>query len=245
MAVAFRGGSANSAVNGGNVAFNLTTLSGSPSSSSIADGDFIVMAYVLSTTSDKGMSQTGPSLTEQLELYANGSVADTNFAVYTGFWHTGDSTTLTAIGDGVNASATSAAVFVFSGVDPTTPLDVAIQTATGTGTALPNAPAVTPVTAGAYIVEAVGAAGAAVSALTNPGDLSSAANKYRTSFVGDTTDSVIAIGVKEDWASGAFDPAAFTAGGSNAAGDSWAAATLVLRPAAAPTSTPKTSFYMY
>jgi hypothetical protein len=66
---------------------------------------------------------------------------------------------------------------------------------------------------------------------TNPGDLSSTTDHFQTFNGADTNDATIGVGLKTNWVSGAFDPAAF--GGGTGSG-SWAAVTMALRPAPAP-----------
>ena len=134
-------------------------------------------------------------------------------------------TTTTFGPTGNNADAGAMAVYVFRGVDSGTPLDVAAVTATGTATGRPNGASITPSTSGAIVVVA-GGASAGTGATFTTSDLSA----FRTATSADTQDAMIGVG-NYVWSSGAFDPAAWTGGTTNAA-DSWAAITLALRPAA-------------
>lgn len=116
---------------------------------------------------------------------------------------------------------------VFSGVDTTTPQDVAAAYATGINGGRPDPAAVTPSTPGAWIV-VVG--NAAVSSGSESTFTSSDLTNFLTSTGTDNTASMIGAGYYSSWTSGAFNPAAWT-GGTTALSASWVATTLVLRPA--------------
>lgn len=121
-------------------------------------------------------------------------------------------------------------IHVFSGVDATTPMDVAAVYALASSVAnpKPNPPAITPTTAGAWIVAIGHAATSSAPATFGSSDLSG----FLSSYGDDSTDSEVGGGYYSSWTSGAFDPAAFTGGGGSAsANQSWAATTLALRPA--------------
>ena len=121
-------------------------------------------------------------------------------------------------------------VHVFRNVDAATPLDVAAVPASGTGTGRPDPAAITPSTAGAWIVAFYASASASGSAYTAPTD-------FATDWLGgtqaDTVDCMQGGGYYTGWTSGAYNPAAITAGGTTGAGDSWTAMTIALRPAGA------------
>jgi hypothetical protein len=137
-------------------------------------------------------------------------------------------TSITIPSTGNIADGQSRRVLVFRGVDPTTPLDVAAVSATGTGTTRFNAAAITPTTAGAFIVVfGGGAASASTTALGTPSGLSGWA-AYNGA---DTNDGSAGGGYYDGWTSGSYDPAAPTTGGSVNAANSWAAWTIALRPA--------------
>jgi len=123
-------------------------------------------------------------------------------------------------------------VHVFRGVDTTTPFDGVIPTtATQTGAVGPDAPSITPTTAGAWICAAGGGAGTSagnLTALTNPTNMSTTTNHF---CAGTNTRAEVALALKTDWASGAFNPNAF-GGGGTASGNGLSAATFVLKPAA-------------
>lgn len=131
------------------------------------------------------------------------------------------------------SSRGASVIHVLRGVDTTTPIDVASTTAGGANAngVNPNPPSITPTTAGAWIY-CVGsvASSTPVAAITNSPDLSSTTNHFKGALATSTVGA-IGAGLKEDWASGAFDAAAFAGGAPNSTG-SWAAASVALRPAA-------------
>lgn len=139
-------------------------------------------------------------------------------------------TSFTLPSTGNTADAQRYTVQVFRSLDPTTQLDVAAVSATGSGTGRPNPGAITPATTGAYIlICAAGGAGTGA-AYTAPANYTT---NFLTGTTADTNDVMIGSGYRA-WAGGAEDPAAYTGGTTNAT-DSWAAYTIALRPAPATT----------
>lgn len=190
---------------------------------SLQDGDLIVVGYAIGAIANINVAVT-TGYTEETDLYANGTQYDANLGVFTKFMGPTPDTTVTL---GAMASANNsgvATIRAYRGVDPTTPLDVAIQTATGTGTGLPDPPSATPVTSGA-LAYVIGAQAAALMANLASSDLSD----FATDWQSDSQDVGIGVG-HISWSGGAIDPAVFTGGSTNAS-NSWAAATMVLRPA--------------
>jgi hypothetical protein len=171
-------------------------------------------------------------------LYSNGTSFDANVAIFTGFWNTGEATTLTLLGSGSLSDAGACSVIVFT---TDTALSATVTTATGTGTGRPTPPAVTPTVAGSWIVCCGGASAGSGAVFTNPGDLSVTTNQYRSSVNSDTNDAMSGIGIKTDWASGTFTPSQWTGGTTNAA-DAWAAGTVVLAPV---TATPRSQGFIF
>jgi hypothetical protein len=224
--------------NGGNVTLTFTGASGlinaAGAQAALQQGDVVVCVYAASGTADLAMSTSSTGWTELAEAYANGTV-DTNLAVYYKVMGATPDTGFVAVGPTGNNNATIATAFAFRGVDSSV-LDIAFSghSATGTTSTRPNAPAITPVTAGAWIFVAGAGSTAAVAgaAFTNPGDLSAATNHFRSGNHAETNDCAIGAGIKTDWASGAFDAAAWTGGAANADA-SWAAMVLALKPQAA------------
>lgn len=119
-------------------------------------------------------------------------------------------------------------ILVFRNVSASTPMDVTPTTATGTATKAANPPAITPITAGSFVV-AFGSAGA--DAKFNAGYTSSDLTNF-TTINSDQTGSYDGCigGGYATWTSGAFDPAVFGGHGAYSPA-SWCGATIALRPA--------------
>jgi hypothetical protein len=199
----------------------------------VAAGDFVIVAYGTSVGVDQDISMATAGYTEVADLYANAGAADANLGVFRKFLTVPLDTAAaptTVTGSSVSNIATA---FVFRGVNSVSPLDTTVATATGTGSSLPDPGAVTPVTPGAWIVvigegSHPGTVGGV--AYTLPADLSATTNHWRSGAAdGETNNVILGVGLKTDWASGAFDPAVWT-GGTTGVNDGWAAVTLVLKP---------------
>jgi hypothetical protein len=141
-------------------------------------------------------------------------------------------TTITIPSSGNARNAQRWAIHVFRDVDSTTPWDVTSTTASGTATGRPNPPSINPSTAGAWVLWLGSSAAGTGSAYTAPTDF--AADWLGGTQV-DTADCMNGFGYYTGWTTGAYDPAAITAGGTTNAADSWVAKTSVLRPKAAVT----------
>ena len=130
-------------------------------------------------------------------------------------------------GTGSLSDAGRYTVHVFRGVDAATPQDVAAVTGGAIDSSAVNPGAITPVTAGAWIYAAGGAASGTGSTMT-----SSNLTDFRAGSTADTNDASIGAGYGVWSGSGAFDPAAYgnIPGGTTA--NSWTSVTMALRPAA-------------
>ncbi len=236
MAISFVGSlPAVGANNGGNVTLTFSNLvDAAGAAATLLQNDVVVCAYASSGTADAAMSTSSSGWTEvSPEAYANGTI-DTNLAVYYKVMGVSPDTSFVAVGPGGASNGTMGVAMAFRGVDAAV-LDVAVPTpAAGTATSVPNAPAITPATSGAWPV-VIGAGAAAAGATFGHTDLSSTTNHFRTGNHAETNDIAIGIGIKTDWASGAFDPAVWTGGNANAS-NSWAAFSLALKPGATPTT---------
>lgn len=135
-------------------------------------------------------------------------------------------TAVTIPGTGNNAFGEAYSIQVFRGVSTSTPMDVTSVSAGATGTGRPDPAAITPVTAGAWVVICGGGAAGTGANYTAPAN-------YTTNFLtangADTTDAMVGSGYWTGWTSGAENPAAYT-GGTTGATDSWASYTLAIRP---------------
>lgn len=210
-----------------NVALN-SGLTGGIASAAAA-GDLVVVVFVTGSTANRALAITDPSAVDYTlidsELYANGSTYDTNLrAAYKFMPGTPDASV--NIGPSGNAADGAAyAIHVWRGVDTSNPFDVAPVAATGTGTGRPNAGAVRRNARGSVVLVAGGGA-AATGAVFTASELSG----FVTANGADTNDGTVGLGYY-DGPVRLFDPAAWTGGSTNAA-NSWAALSLVLRPAA-------------
>lgn len=240
MAISFVGSrntSSSGSSNGGNVTLTFTGPGGlldtSGAQATLLENDLVVVTVVLTSNVDNAVTTSSSGWTQLSEIYSNGSTEDTNLAVFYKVMGAVPDTSFVAVGNGLGNSVTIGTVFAFRNVDTTTPFDVASTTATGTATTVANPAAITPSTAGSWIIIAGGGACPTASVYTVPADLSSTTNHFRSVVQADIWDGVVGMGIKTDWTSGAFDCGVF-GGGNEAASGSWAAITMALRPATFP-----------
>jgi hypothetical protein len=149
-------------------------------------------------------------------------------------------TSLTIPSSGNARNAQRWIVHVFRGVDGSTPIDVTPQYATGTATGRPDPAAITPATAGAWICAFYASAAAVGTAYTAPTDF---ATDWLGNTTADTADVMTGGGYYTGWASGSYNPAAISAGGTTGANDSWTATTIALRPAPQTLTQAEAAFY--
>lgn len=206
----------------------LDTGGGTPTTVNL---DFAIGIWACHCNGGDQVLATPSGWTKRQDLYINNGL-DTNFGVYHKFLDGVESSvTFDNSHAGAGNSAIAGGVHVFRGVDTTTPFDVADTTASGTGTGHPDPSAITPSTAGSWIVVAAGAGKVTeVGGFTLPGDLSATTNHFRSTFGNGTNDAIAGMGIKTNWSSGAFDPGAW-AGDSTHAANSWQAVTMALRSA--------------
>lgn len=227
MAIGFRGAVTAQGTTA-NLTLNLTALTGGSGSAALADDVVLVWGgRAASVNDDVSMSTAG--YTELADLYAN-DTADINAGLFRKVMGgTPDTSAVIAV-NGTSVNGAFALAMVFSGVDITTPEDVAATTNTGINGNLADPPSNTPSTAGAWPVTFYAGAtdGTAPTGPTAPGDITNFVSITATG--GSTRRGQGGSGTKTDWTSGAFDPSAWS-GTTNAANDSWAAAHAVLRPA--------------
>jgi hypothetical protein len=235
MAISFVGSyaSTHNAISAQTVAFSNLRDASNNAPTVLAD-DLVVVAYAhaMATTNTRTLAQCTPSgyTNAHPSLITSNDSNAVAFAVsYKKMPGTPD-TNVSIPAAAATTNGVAYAIFVFRDVDPTTPLDVTTTVASAGNTGKANAPQITPATPGAWIVAAGGAAVAAGAVFTNPGGLSATTNHFRSATITTTTnDANVCMGIKTDWASGAFDPTVF--GGSTTTNTgSWGAASLVLRP---------------
>lgn len=197
----------------------LTGATGIPA----AIGDTVIVIPAIGSNADRDMIITS-GYTELADHYVNGTTYDANIGAFLKQLSAAD-TTVTFGSSGSANDAQGGVLLLFRGVDPTTPLDVALVPGGGTGTGKPDPEPITPVTVGA-----VGVFGGAQAAATAVNLTSSDLTAFRQVIQADTNDIAIGAGFIEWSGSGAINPAAFGGGSSNAA-NSWATVSFALRPA--------------
>lgn len=240
MAIAFVGGTTatKAGATSGNTTIALNSGLTGGSRASVQAGDLVIAVFATGAAADRTLAITDGTTGYTLigsELYANGTTYDTNLRVAYKFMGSTPDTSTTFGPTGNAQDAGAMCVYVFSGVDSGTPLDVAATTATGTGTGRPNGASILPTTTGAYVVVAGGGAAGTGAVYTQSGTELSG---FKSATSVDTNDAMMGIGYFA-WTSGTFDPVVWTGGTTNAA-DSWAAVTVALRPSA-PTNYPLTA----
>ena len=228
MALLYVGGSSGGGT-GSTYSVSLTSLTGGAASAPIA-GDLVVVVTGFSQISDGNPGVTAPSgYTELADLYANDN-ADANLSVNYKIQTATPDTSVTVTGPNSTAYGGGTVVHVWRGANSTTPIDVTITTATGTNASRPNAPSITPVTVGAVVLACgFGTGGTSQTTMTTPSGMT---NGISYKHDGATYDGVVSV-ASVAWTSGAYDPAAWT-GGTTSTADSWAAASVAIRPYIAP-----------
>jgi len=212
-----------------NLTLDLTALTGGSGSAALA-GDVVYVYGGRAATVDDNVSMSTAGYTELADQRAN-DTADANAGLFRKVMGGTPDTSAVIVVNGTATNGAFALAMVFSGVDNTTPEDVATTVGSGTNGNLANPPSNTPSTAGAWPVTFYAGAteGTSPTGPTAPGDITNFVSV--TNAGGTSRRGQGGAGTKTDWTSGAFDPAAWS-GTTNAATDSWVAAHAVLRPAA-------------
>lgn len=225
MAISYVGGIV--AAVAGSTSDTVISLSGTltgGSDSSPSAGDLVVVTIAVGHTGDA--VTTDIITADYTELTALTADDTRDIRLMTGYKFMGGTpdTDVTISGSDVTTAAMAYTVQVFRGVDISTPMDVAVVTATGLSLGRPDPDAITPVTDGAWIVVCTGAT-TTTSATFTYSDMTNVLSVYSN----DTDDVIIGSGYNDTWTSGAFDPVASSTG-SISVNDCWAAYTLALRP---------------
>lgn len=227
MAISYVGGKGAGTAGQGGGSISLTTGLTGGSGGAPIEGDLVVVTVSVGTAARAPTIaiSTPSGYTALTARRTTATTYDTNVQTCYKVMGSTPDTAVTIPASGNNADGIAYTIQVFRGVDPTTPMDTTATYATGSGTnSNPNPAAITPVTAGAWIV-CCGGGAAATGAVYTAG--------YLTNFLTyngpDTNDGTVGSGYYTGWTSGAYDPAAFGGGNANAA-NSWGATTLALRP---------------
>lgn len=208
----------------------------SGSTPAVLQDDLVVAAWGLAGHPDQSMVPTTTGYTAIAENFVGPSGFPLNGWAGCKFMGSSPDSSLVLPAFGNSTTTSAGAIFVFRGVDPSTPLDgvsvaIAVPGAVPANTAKPNPGAVTPTSAsGAWpIVVGFGAGPSSTAAYTNPGDLDAGTNSFRSIGIADNNTIHLGMGFKDDWTSGSFDPSTFTGGPTDAANMNWLAFTFVLR----------------
>jgi hypothetical protein len=231
MAIEFVGGntSGKAGATSGNTTIALNGSLTGGIASAVAAGDLVIAAFATGSAADRTLAITDGTSNYTLinsELAASDTEITNLRVAYKFMGGTPDAST-TFGPTGNNADAGAMAVYVFRGVDSSTPLDVAAVPATGTNTSRPNPAGITPTTAGAFIV--------CVGAGAHDGGVDTFSSSDLTDFLtvggtDDTNDITLGIGHIDNWSSGEFNAAAWTHTQADSANYSWAAMSIALRP---------------
>lgn len=232
MALSFRGGNVGNAGTGATTySVSLTALTGGASGTALT-GDIVIVAmanhYPADGTGNMSITTTGYTELDGGGIYVSDS-RDTNFRCWYKIMGATPDTTVALSDTNSGGDVSSvASVHVWTSVNTSTPMDVAVVPDSGNNTGVPSPAAITPITSGA-IVLAIGA-GSATSArtMTAPTGYS---NLFYKSISQSSQVSTVGIASKAWSGSGAEDPADF-GGMSTSTSDSWVALTIALRPAA-------------
>lgn len=136
-------------------------------------------------------------------------------------------TSVTVRGSTVASNGSNTVVHVWRNTDPTTPIDVTTVGATGIDSRAINPPSITPITPNAMVI----AAGYTTHTTIMSGVIPPLGFSRMVQASHDPGNVGVAVMAARPWTGiGAVDPGVFTIGSTSTA-DSWAAATLVLRPA--------------
>lgn len=231
MALEYVGGNS---VNGsyGNYSISLTALTGGLSSSA-ASGDIVIVSFANVYGTFASMNVSGYTYINQ--RYEN-DTRDTNAAAFYKIL-TGTPDTQVNVYDDNGGLSGVCAVHVWRGVDTTTPMDVTPLSNGGGNTGIPDPSAITPVTAGAYVI-AIGI-GTSNTTRTPTAPTGYSNLVFKSNLVSGISQTIAFC--SKAWTSGAEDPGAF--GGMDSNGQNTNVAyTIALRPAPEPV---KPNFFQF
>lgn len=197
---------------------------------SLQEGDIIIVAtgFVSTANGDPGVGTAG--YTEEADLYQN-DTRDANFSINWKIMTSSPDSSVSCNGSGSASNGSVCVVHVWRGVDQGTPMDATVTTAQSNNASNPNSPSINPTTSGAVAISAgLGTMAAVDNAVTAPTGYSNQADIS----VDPGSAATVGIASKAWSGSGAEDPAAWT-NFTTTTSDSWAAVTVALRPAVAPT----------
>ncbi len=215
---------------------SLTALTGGSDNAAQA-GDIVIVITGWASTVNGNPGVTTAGYTEEpgsTDLYSS----DTRDANVSANWKIMGSTPDTSVTvSGFNNAANGGAtvVQVWRGEDQDTPMDATVTTASANNQSASSfdSPSISPATSGAFVLSAgLGTDDTTPLTKTAPSGYS---NTVAVTGTGSTMSVTVGIASKA-WVSGAENPAAWS-GGETSTSDSWAAFSIALRPAVAPTVT--------
>jgi hypothetical protein len=202
---------------------DLTSLTGGIGSTAL-ENDLVLVVWGGRDNANRTLDLDTAGYTKEVDLFADDTY-DAGMSVSHKFMGVTPDTTVAATNPSISYTYVIY-VYVWRGVDLTTPMDVTPTTATGVNTKFVDPPAITPTTAGNVMI----ACG------ISSGYLGSAVFASATDFPDHfdstlSTDTNSGVGWRDDLPAGvAFDPAVWTSAVGYNIRDAWTAATLVLRP---------------
>lgn len=211
-----------------NAVLNLTALTGGLAAAP-SPGDYTIIIGAASSGISSNVTQNGGYGLIAGPIYTSTSPGRVDASVFAGFEGGTPNTAVNVNGASNNSGGNVAIAVVLRGIDPTTPLDVAVVQGPGnTASALANPPAITPVTPGAWILAAMFAGTTtALPTLSGPANMT---DFMQRATLGSTRGTIAAAALKKDWTTGAFDPDALT-GTGDSTGFVSRSFTIAIRPA--------------
>jgi len=226
VAISFRGAATPvTAANGGAVAVDLTTISG------LAQNDLVIFAYMIASgnSANVDMAPSEGGWTEVADLFQTDNIR-TDLGVFYKKMGASPDTTVTGPATSDATHSLAAVAMAFTGVDTTTPMDVAAATASGPSTFIPNPPSIDHNNPSGLWTVIVGAAAHGQNAQTYTFPTGYTTNATQTTGL-DDSDSSIGMGYRTN-PSDPEDPGTMVLSGTDSTLYSWAAVTMALRPAA-------------
>ena len=231
MAITFVGSASVTAVSSAaDQTISLTSLTGG-TRSSVAQDDLVIASYAVSNAADVTLDIEDPSAVDYTlirESYQSAFIQDTNLRVaYKFMGATPDASVTFKTISGGAGDGWVCNVYVFSGVDRTTPLDGVTPTSQGANNLTPNFAPITPVTTGAAVVAVGGSCHTRNQPFTSSG-----LTNFVTTVVNASNDISFGIGHIPNWSSGAVDPASWNVAGGSSTNFSNISILFALRPSA-------------
>jgi hypothetical protein len=231
----YRGGFIGATTNSnGNHTFSLTALSGGLGSEPVSGDIVVVFIGVTQATVDFTLSMVTSGYTVVAEMFQSDTWGSNLLVAYKIMGAIPDTSVVyNTSGGGIvdnPDTATVMGVQVWQGVDTDNPMDVTATQRKSANTRLINPPDITPVTAGAVIIQ--GGSGSTVQG-SGVGDVYSSVDlsNFLTLSGAKFFNSCVGFGSYGDWESGVFNSATFTNSGPDGTALSYCSVSLALRPA--------------